>query len=250
MALAFDSASNENAYISTGVVTATPFTMAAWFYALGVVDRYCLVGLTNEGEYDNWLLCAEGGSDQVFAYVNGTSAGAGTSTTYTANVWHHACGVYTSTTSRAAYLNGGGKGTDVTSAVPGFTMDRTCIGGNRALGGPYDALNGRLAEVGIWNAALTDAEAASLGKGVSPLLIRPASLIWYVPCVVSTKEVVLGTALTTSGTLTVQPHPRVTYPQRRRGNHTVAAVAGGGPGRLIQGGLIRGSLLRGGRLIG
>jgi hypothetical protein len=43
--------------------------------------------------------------------------------------------------------------------------------------------DGRTAEVGIWNAALTAAEIASLAKGMTPDKIRPQSLVFYAPLV-------------------------------------------------------------------
>ena len=41
--------------------------------------------------------------------------------------------------------------------------------------------DGSLAEAAIWNAALSDAEVAALATGVSPLLVRPGSLVFYAP---------------------------------------------------------------------
>ena len=42
-------------------------------------------------------------------------------------------------------------------------------------------MNGRLAEIAIWNAALTDDEVLSLSKGVSPLRVDPQNLVAYWP---------------------------------------------------------------------
>jgi hypothetical protein len=40
---------------------------------------------------------------------------------------------------------------------------------------------GDICEAAMWNAALDDGEMLALGKGVCPLLIRPQSLIFYLP---------------------------------------------------------------------
>jgi hypothetical protein len=58
--------------------------------------------------------------------------------------------------------------------------------------------------------ALTDAEMTALGLGFSPLLIRPQSLIWYVPAVSAPYDV-LGGSLTVVGT-TEATHFRVILP--------------------------------------
>lgn len=55
---------------------------------------------------------------------------------------------------------------------------------NLRLGGrdPADIFfNGLMAEFALWNVALTDEEFLSLGRGVCPLFIRPASLRGYWP---------------------------------------------------------------------
>lgn len=72
--------------------------------------------------------------------------------------------------------------------------------------------DGDLAEFGCWNAILTDDEFFALCKGYSPLLIRPASLVEYVPMVrdnLSLKRAaptITGTAVTN--------HPRIIYPRK------------------------------------
>ncbi|PBB79080.1 hypothetical protein CK218_22280 [Mesorhizobium sp. WSM3879] len=66
---------------------------------------------------------------------------------------------------------------------------------------------GEIAEIGHWNAQLDAAEIASLAKDFSPLLIRPASLIFYAPVVRETRELKAGLAGNTTGG-TVSDHPR------------------------------------------
>ncbi len=73
--------------------------------------------------------------------------------------------------------------------------------------------DGESAEFAFWNVLLDDAEFAALGAGYSPLLIRPASLLEYVPLVrniVSARRAVP----TNTGTA-VQPHPRILSPKPR-----------------------------------
>ena len=42
-------------------------------------------------------------------------------------------------------------------------------------------MNGRIAEVGFWSVSLSDAEVTALVRGVSPLMVRPGSLLGYWP---------------------------------------------------------------------
>ena len=68
---------------------------------------------------------------------------------------------------------------------------------------------GDLAEVGVWNVALTADEIASLGKGVSCDQVRPQSLVFYAPLVRNIADIARGITLTNVNTATVAVHPRV-----------------------------------------
>jgi hypothetical protein len=58
-------------------------------------------------------------------------------------------------------------------------MNRTTI--NAWNGGSNVGIAGNIAHPAIWNVALTDAEVAMLASGLSPLRVRPQSLIFYLP---------------------------------------------------------------------
>jgi hypothetical protein len=72
-----------------------------------------------------------------------------------------------------------------------------------------DLLNGRIAEVGIWNVALTAAEIASLADGMTCDKVRPQSLVFYAPLVRDLQDVRGGLTITNNNTATVANHPRV-----------------------------------------
>jgi hypothetical protein len=82
-------------------------------------------------------------------------------------------------------------------------------------GGGIRNWDGMLAEFAVWDALLDAAEFAALGKGYSPLLIRPASLVEHVPMVRDNISRKLA-APTITGTA-VQPHPRIIMPRKWRG---------------------------------
>ena len=121
MAYQFD---GTGAYFNkTSPVLALPVTMACWFNPDDVATNYAIMALTeNAASFDRLSLLCRGdvAGDPVQADARnraGTNALAATSTSILATTWQHAAGVFTSTTSRAAYLNGGGKGTNTTSVT-------------------------------------------------------------------------------------------------------------------------------------
>lgn len=93
-------------------------------------------------------------------------------------------------------------------------MGRTSAGARLLDASQIAPTVGRLAECGIWNVALTDAEVATLAKGFAPPCVRRASLVAYYPMVrdtTSLKDLFSATAnnLTLAGTTAVADHPRV-----------------------------------------
>jgi hypothetical protein len=76
------------------------------------------------------------------------------------------------------------------------------------LAGASIFFSGTIAEVGIWNVALTTAEIASLAKGMTPDKIRPQRLVFYAPLVRDLVDAKGGLTITNNGA-TVANHPRV-----------------------------------------
>ena len=68
---------------------------------------------------------------------------------------------------------------------------------------------GDIAEVGIWNAALTAAEIASLAKGMTCDKVRPQNLVFYAPLVRDLVDQKGGLTITNNNSATVAAHPRV-----------------------------------------
>ncbi|KKK85173.1 hypothetical protein LCGC14_2775960, partial [marine sediment metagenome] len=187
MARLFDDASSEYLTINSTVLTATPITMACWFNSDSITAGQMLICITDTATGDHFFYMKAGGdvaSDPVRIIARDTGNGvADTSTGYSANTWHHACGVFASTTSRSAYLDGGGKISNTTSITPSAAaLDATTIGVLRT-NALAEYMSGRIAEVAIWNIALTDGEVAILALGYSPLFIHPQSLVAYWPLI-------------------------------------------------------------------
>jgi hypothetical protein len=126
--------------------------------------------------------------------------------TYSANTWIHLCGVFTSASSRSLYVNGSLIGTNDVGIGSSNSYTRITIGGNHV---QTFFTNGNIAEVGIWNAALTADEIASLAKGMTCDKVRPQSLVFYAPLVRELQDVRGGLTITNNNTATVANHPRV-----------------------------------------
>ena len=216
MARLFDDAASEYLQVDSAPFTDYPFTMACWFNLDVAYNHHSLMFVGRSlGSSDYWSLEARGqteGDPVVFVARNDTEEIAVTSTGYSVDAWHHACGVGTSTTLRTAYIDGGSPGTSSVSKIPDATIDRCCIA---RLGdsSPSQHTSGMIAEAGIWNVALTAAEVAIVAGGYSPLFVRPESLVAYWPLIRDEdQDRVGGYDLTAFNTPTVGDHPPVIYP--------------------------------------
>lgn len=211
MARLFDDGSSEYLRVGSAVVAALPMTLSAWFYSDdGGIDQ-TLVGIS-DGVANGFILQAGGvGSNEIIAgSIDGGVADYALSTAFWfADTWHHACAVFSTTTLRAAFLDGAGKGTQTDSNNPSG-VDQTDIG---QIGNGSSYISGRIAEAAIWDVALTDAEVAVLAKGYSPLFVRAQSLVAYWPLIRDEdQDRVGGYDLTAYNTPSIATHPPIIYP--------------------------------------
>lgn len=171
---------------ASGLITATPLTMAAWFYPTAAANG-AIMGLFTSGSAfnRNSFRLAIDTSPAVIALSADSTATANATSTASAslNAWNHGAAVFASATSRAAYLNGGNKGTETTSRIPSG-IDRTSIGvgDGSSASTPFQA-TGMIAYPAIWNIALSDADVAALAAGADPRLIHPEALVAFWPLV-------------------------------------------------------------------
>lgn len=211
MARLFDDAATQYINIGSAILTGVPITMACWFNVdeVGINQVLFSIADTATNSHHHHMRVSSG---DVLAVASADVIQGGdaiTSTGITVNTWYHGCGVWTASDDRAAFIDGGSKGTNATSVTPAG-LDNTAIGALVRIG-VIQLMSGRIAEAAIWNIALTDAEVAILAKGYSPLLVRPQNLVFYAPLVREIQDVVGGVALTNNGT-TVGDHTRVLYP--------------------------------------
>jgi hypothetical protein len=216
MSRLFVRASSQYLRRTTPILTATPVTLAAWIrpasLPAGVMEILCLNDDVNGQNFFDLGLSA---TSLVEARIGAVGAGSsGFAGAPTIGTWAHTAAVYASSTSRTAYLNGVAGSVDTSNFTPvSGNFLGTSIGafGAANFGLGFD---GDIAETAIWNVALSAADIAMLALGISPQLIRPDALVWYVPLLGQYSpeiDVVSHRDLTVTGA-TVSAHPRMFYP--------------------------------------
>lgn len=212
MAYEFTAASSQYLSMNSAVVTGEPITLAAWFNRKNTTANHAFVSVGSSSSTNFITLLASTPPNNFLIFLVNDGVNPPTSQVYpgaTSNTWHHACGTFDTSKQVRAFLNGANGGA-LTSAANFTTQDRTTIGGRFGAGGVVaqfaDAL---IAEVGIWSAALTAAEIASLAKGMTCDKVRPESLVFYAPLVRDLQDLSGGLTITNNNAATVATHPRV-----------------------------------------
>jgi hypothetical protein len=207
---------------STLPVTAYPFTFACW----ANVDNNSaghLVGLTDNTDTTRLSIFFINGGQLAAACVDDISVNRDWRTTATGatGVWHSCVGVFTSATDYKAFLNGDSTGSYAfTGNAAVNSANRFNIGAllRSSLAGQVD---GRIAEVGVWNVALTQAEVDMLAAGHSPMMVRPQSLVGYWPlhgrggASGNEESWVSSHDMGPVSAPALADHPRIIYPGRR-----------------------------------
>lgn len=157
----FDFVSGANDYLfrNEAVLTVVPVSFAVWFRVealTGGTQTLCELG--QFGSQDRFILVFDdptAGDPLICQAKQGaTNANATTTTGVTVGQWHLATAVFETTTDRRVFIDGGSKGTNATAATPAG-LNRTHMA--RSVSDGFN-LNGQIAEVRIYNRALSDAE--------------------------------------------------------------------------------------------
>jgi hypothetical protein len=143
-------------------------------------------------------------------YQQGSGQGAAAYSPFISTGWYHVCGVISSNSLRKIYVNGvnnGAPATDTTAVTTtGVSAIRIGIRCDQNFG-----VNGDIAEVAVYDVALTDAEILGLARRFSPGLIRPQNLKMYLSLLREVQDVRANRLFTREGLTTVTPSP-TTHP--------------------------------------
>jgi hypothetical protein len=204
MAYSFNG-TNQYLTVASALATAAPLTIAAWFRKSGTATKNGIF-LRATANSNNLFGFYFGSSSSVRGYTSANSGQSdfAASGSYSTNTWSHACFVEASATSRTIYRDGGNSATNTTSRTPAGINQLEIA--HFSGGTTFD---GQFAEVGIWNAALTADEVASLADGITCDKVRPQSLVFYAPLVRNLQDVKGGLTITNNNTATVANHTRV-----------------------------------------
>ena len=163
-------------------VTGIPATVSFWFNP-DTSSSTSLINICNASGQDGLrIIHLTSAGVRATSVVGGVGTAADSTTSVNVGSWNHVCAIFASTTSRTIYLNGGGQATNTVSSSPA-SFNRFHIGSRRINSVTDTFFNGLMAEIGIWNVALTADEVRSLNKGTSCRLIRPRSLVFYAPLI-------------------------------------------------------------------
>lgn len=148
--------------------------------------------------------------------ASGIFNSAASSASVTTN-WEHGVAIFTSSSSRAVFLNGT-KATNTVTAAPSGTRNVMTVGArwDSSVAGVY--FNGLIAEMTIWNVTLDDAEVLSLSRGVPVRHVRPGSILAHYPLGGFYGDNALdfssgGRNLTEVNTPNWSDHPNLWFPQ-------------------------------------
>ena len=215
MARSFDRNFSQHLIYGGAPVTAAPMTFSALFDTYDTSVSQEIIAITNIAITDTMRIIYSTGSSTILgiSQVAGTDGVATATSSVSQNIWHHAAAVFTSITSRDIYLDGGSKGSNTTSVSPsGLASTKIAI--LNPLSNTV-AFKGEIAEVAIWNVALTSAEISILASHYSPLFVRPQSLVAYWPIIGRTSpeiDIVGGFNMTLANDPQPTAHPRIIYP--------------------------------------
>jgi hypothetical protein len=214
--MARDFTSTSTQYLEFSAPASTwPITMACWYNPKNITAGMMLMYIGHKAGASRFLLFASGdvAGDPVAAAVANsanTIVIANSTSWYSQNTWSHACGVFESSSSTSVYLNGGSSATNTNSLGGSLTTINTGAVATQFFGGSsVTRASALIAEVGIWNVALTASEIASLAKGMTCDKVRPQGLVFYAPLVRDLQDVRGGRTITNNNTATVANHPRV-----------------------------------------
>jgi len=203
--MAYDfSGSSQDISFASAPVTAAPLTMAFWGNMDAASSNEHPITISDAAVANFFSIRFSTRRIEARTGASSNISNALSPTQFALNTWFHGAAVFSSASLRTAYLNAGSPGTNTNTRTP-TGIDRGTVGSRIAA----NYVDGRLAEVGIWNAALTVEELQMLTKGFTCDQVRPQSLVFYAPLIRDLSDLAQGRAVTNNNGATVADHPRI-----------------------------------------
>lgn len=179
--LLLDDVANQYLSVSGIPVAGYPLTVVGWFRSDDITTNQGIVALSNTASSDLIWIRANSGpaAIRLAVVVSGAVDGVNSTANWTDGAWNMACGVLASATDRAVFVNGRFKGTDTSSAAFPSSANLTTVGAVVDAGSVGIKLSGKVADVRIYNRALSDAEVWGLYDPATRFdLYRPRVRMW------------------------------------------------------------------------
>lgn len=162
--------------------TSQVLTLACWYKPNAASSTQVVLSLLQNNVTWYGFYLQQSSSNQLAAVAvhNNTFKSATiTSPSLSTGTWYHFAGVFNGSTSRKAYLNGGTPVENTDSLSTPTTLRTGALAAYKDSAAVW--ANGAIAEIGIYDAALTADEVSALASGYSPLMVRPKALRSYYP---------------------------------------------------------------------
>ena len=218
MARVFDGGSDESLLVDQSPISTYPFSISLWFKRGTWDGADCLVYFGDKDTSDSSMVYIRNlgeNAGTIAHFVTGSTETFGPASTPIAEgVWYHVVMVLTNATNRQIFVDGvGGDVRTVSWTLPSF--DRWSIA-RQMNSAPSFRMSGSIAELGVWNVALGQADIDALGAGYASGLVRSGALRMWLPLVRDEdRDLVTGGVWSAGGTPTVGDHPRIIYPGRQ-----------------------------------
>jgi hypothetical protein len=225
MSRSFNGTTSDYMRSVVGALSGYPVSLSVWVRPTSAGVRGVPIWFGNPGSNDGVFYVELLAAGNVFAGRQITDFGAAnfagaTAGAWTANAWQQVGGSYASATSIYAVLNGvrSAEQTASSAALTFSVMDELTLGRYDRTS-VFGSQNGQIAHAGIWSAALTETEWASLGAGISPMRVRPQSLHAYFPFIgrnTNDIDIIRAKTFTATGTTASAEEPRLIWPRAQR----------------------------------
>lgn len=211
MAYLFSAASSQYLTLpSLGTFADGNLTLSAWYYPTNNTGVQSIFGFSN-GTSQGVLLYTNVGKLEANRFNSPTFNTSTSVANLNVGQWNHvALVVNTAGSSQRVWLNGVASSSVSPTASP--ANSQFFIGTRRYLGSLADYANGRIAEAGVWNAALPDDQIISLSKRFRCRYVRGINQILDLRLIRQLQDLSSGGTISPANNPTVFDHPPIIYP--------------------------------------